>query len=59
MEMVLFNTGEAAKFLGISKNCLDKWRQNKAEQIPYVKIGTSVKYIKADLIKYVEDHTVR
>jgi len=51
----LFDTVEAAQYLGISKNML---RDMKAERrIPYVQIGRLIKFNKADLDTYIRNNT--
>ncbi len=45
----LYDVKEASKLLMIKPNTLRKWVQQK--RIPYVKIGTLVRFKEADLIK--------
>jgi len=40
----LLTTEEAAAYLNIKPSTLEKWRYTKAVQIPFVKIGTCVRY---------------
>jgi excisionase family DNA binding protein len=49
---------EAAKILGTTPGTLAVWRCNRAVQIPFVKIGRSVRYRLADLDAFLEAHTV-
>lgn len=52
--MKLFNTKQAAEYLGISAAFLERDRWAGA-QIPFVKIGTrSVRYRLSDLDAYIE-----
>lgn len=47
---------EVAEWLGISEQALasDRFR---GDGIPYVRIGTRIRYRMADLLKYVEENT--
>ena len=53
-----FTTAEAARYLGISESYLRsgrmKTRKTNAPQPPYLKIGRTVRYLKADLDKWLE-----
>ncbi|MEW8334598.1 MAG: helix-turn-helix domain-containing protein [Candidatus Thiodiazotropha sp.] len=53
MEMILLNTAEAAKYLGVSKAFLERDRWAGA-RIPFVKIGArAVRYRADDLNTYI------
>lgn len=53
MEMILLNTAEAAKYLGVSKAFLERDRWAGA-RIPFVKIGArAVRYRADDLNAYI------
>lgn len=58
MDLILWNTEEAAKFLGkfmhASEASLTTWRSTGKHDIPFIKVGGSVRYLKDDLIKWVE-----
>lgn len=54
----LINEKEAGEFLGISHRTLQKWR-GKGDGPKYNKIGRSVKYKIADLIKWRDDNKKR
>jgi len=55
----LLTPQEAAAFLGLSVATLNTWRCTKRYNLPFVKIGGSVRYMEADLQKFVERRTVR
>ena len=46
---VLLSTEDAAIYLGISARTLETWRCKQKYQIPYVKIGSVVRYRISDL----------
>jgi excisionase family DNA binding protein len=50
---------QAAEYLGLSVATLNTWRCTKRYNLPYVKIGGSVRYMEADLQRFVERRTVR
>ena len=56
---VLTDTEGASIVLCIPAPTLVKWRSTGENNIPYVKIGKSVKYRTADLKNYIERHTVK
>ena len=55
----LLDNTQAAEFLGVSPTTLTTWRCTKRYDLPYVKIGGSVKYAESDLLRFVERRTVR
>lgn len=54
MDLILWTAEEAAKFLGVSPTSLATWRSTGQHGIPYIKIGGSVRYLKDDLMKWVD-----
>lgn len=50
------NSGEAAEYLGCSKNFLDKDRQFGTCGIPFSRLGRCVKYDVRDLDAYLESN---
>ncbi len=44
-----FNTRQAAEYLGITFGTLQNWRITKSQNIPYIKLGSKVLYLKEDL----------
>lgn len=51
IEQRYLNTKETAKFLGLSESYLRALRTKQNKIIPFIKIGSSVRYDKQDLIK--------
>ena len=54
----LLNNAEAAAYLDVAPNTLNTWRCNKRYLIPFVKIGSKVKYRKEDLDTWLASRTV-
>ncbi len=50
---------EAAEFLGVTEGTLAVWRTTRRYAIPYVKVGSLIRYKKADLEQWLEQRTVR
>jgi predicted site-specific integrase-resolvase len=50
----LMKEAQAADFLGIKKNTLACWRSSRLVNLPYIKIGGSVRYKLKDLEQYLE-----
>lgn len=50
----LITTEEAAEMLGVKKNTLEVWRCTKRYDLPWVKVGRSVKYDQADIETFIE-----
>lgn len=44
----------AAAYLGITEHTLDVWRCTKRYPIPYIKVGSRIFYLKADLDRWLE-----
>lgn len=59
METALLKSKEAAAILGVSDRSLATWRSTKDHGIPYIKIGSLVRYRRSDLIAYIEEQIVR
>ena len=49
-----FTEAEAAKFLGVAKGTLQVWRSTGRQKIPYLKLGSLVKYFQSDLEEWIE-----
>jgi excisionase family DNA binding protein len=49
----LYETTEAAEFLGLKPTTLESWRV-KGGKLPFLKIGRLVKYAESDLIAFIE-----
>ena len=54
----MLSSREAAEFLGVSTGTLSNWRCNKRVDIPYFKIGGSIKYSKERLLDYLMSQEV-
>jgi excisionase family DNA binding protein len=52
-ENELLSCQEAAKLLGMSEQTLAVWRSVKRYDLPYIKVGRLVKYLRSDLNKWV------
>jgi excisionase family DNA binding protein len=52
----LLTTEEAAKYLKLKPNTLERWRTQYPDRLPFVKIGRTVKYRLEDLQAYVSDN---
>jgi excisionase family DNA binding protein len=49
----LLNTAEAANYLGLSKFTLERWRSTGRYALPYIKVGSRVRYPLNDLKTWV------
>lgn len=50
----LMTNKEAAAYLAIQPQTLDKWRMTGGENsIPFVKVGRSIRYQRSDLNNYI------
>lgn len=56
---VYLNNKQAAEFLGVTEGTLAVWRTTRRYAIPYVKVGSLIRYKKADLEQWLEQRTVR
>jgi excisionase family DNA binding protein len=54
----LLTTREAAKFLGITPGTLAVWRCETRYSIPYVSVGSRIRYRPEDLNKFLESRRV-
>jgi hypothetical protein len=50
----LLTTAEAARVLGLKAQTLSIWRHKKRYPLRYVKMGGAVRYLMADLVKFLE-----
>jgi len=53
----LLTTQEAAEYLDMKASTLTVWRCKRRYDIPFVKIGSGVRYRKSDLDKFIERRT--
>jgi predicted site-specific integrase-resolvase len=54
----LLDNDPAADFLGIKGHTLEIWRASGRYRIPYIKVGSRVKYRRSDLEKFLDARTV-
>lgn len=52
----LLTPEEAAHALRVSPETLMTWRSRKPQELPFVKVGSLVRYRPADLAAYVDSH---
>ena len=57
-ERNLMTAREAAEYLGVKYNTLAAWRCTKQRIIPYIKIGSKVKYRRSDLDQFMSDNLI-
>jgi predicted site-specific integrase-resolvase len=50
----LISPAAAARLLGISPHTLAVWRSAKRYKLPYIKIGSRVRYRKTDIERFVQ-----
>ena len=50
----LMTTQEVADYLRIKKQTLEAWRSKNINNIPCIKIGTSVRYRRRDVEEWVQ-----
>ena len=59
-QRVLLTPWETAQRLGLTNpNTLAVWRCTKRYELPYVKIGHSIRYDAADVERFIEKNIVR
>ena len=58
MQTALLDRPAAAQYLGIKPNTLAIWASTKRHEIPYIKVGRSVRYRIEDLNAFVLKQTV-
>ena len=54
----LLTEAEAAELLGLAKQTLAVWRSCHRYDLPYYKIGSAVRYKRADLEAWLEENRV-
>lgn len=54
----MLDTAAAAVLLNVTTDTLAVWRSTKRYNLPYVKIGSKVRYREDDLIKWLETRTM-
>ncbi len=53
----LLDTGPAAGVIGVAANTLSVWRMHGRHNLPFIKIGSRVKYRRSDLEKWLAART--
>lgn len=53
----LYTPAQVSEMLGVSVKTLEKWRWEQ-RNLPYVKLGTAVRYKESDLTAWLGAHTV-
>ncbi len=59
---MLYNEQETAAMLDMSIATLQRWRCKTTKEesdLPYVKVGASIKYRLKDIEEYIERHTIK
>lgn len=54
----LLDTKQVAEFLDKPMSTLANWRWNKAYNLPYIRVGRSIRYAEEDLIAFLESRKV-
>ena len=54
----MLTTKEAAEFLGIRPSTLNVWRSTGTVNVPYIRVGTAIRYRLSDLEEYVSKRRV-
>ena len=54
----LLDAAQASEFLGAKVSTLAVWRCTGRYDLPYVKVGRSVRYRVSDLVGFVEKRTI-
>lgn len=54
----LLTEDEVAEWLGISPLTLRKWRCLRTHELPFVKIGKTIRYRESDVLRFLESHMV-
>jgi hypothetical protein len=52
-DSAVVNTKQASAFLGIAPETLEVWRSTRRQNLPYLKVGRSVRYLMGDLRKFI------
>jgi predicted DNA-binding transcriptional regulator AlpA len=56
-EQILLKPNEVSKILGVEVETLNVWRSNKRYNLPYIKIGSLVRYRKQDIDNFIQART--
>lgn len=52
----LIDAHQAAQALGLATKTLANWRCSKRTLIPFVTVGSRIRYRVSDLLRYIETH---
>ena len=53
----LLTPKQAAEYLGVKENTLAVWRSVKRYQLPFIKIGRSIRYRVSDLEQFIKSQS--
>jgi len=53
----LLTPHKVAEILGVGAETLNVWRATKRYNLPYIKIGSRVRYKKSDVAKFINSRT--
>ena len=56
--VALLTPSETAEVLGVQADTLAVWRTRKRYDLPYVKVGRSVRYRAKDVAEFIERQTI-
>jgi excisionase family DNA binding protein len=54
----LLTAEEAAAYLGVRPQTLAVWRLNRRYPLPFIKVGSKVRYRRSDLERFLEERTI-
>jgi excisionase family DNA binding protein len=54
----LFDSDQAANYIGVTPGTLEVWRCTKRYHIPFIKVGRLVRYRKSELDTFLERRTI-
>jgi hypothetical protein len=55
----LLDNAAAARFLNVSPTTLTTWRCRRTVEVPFIRIGSAIRYDRRDLIEFLEKCKVR
>src|SRR5437773_5155469 len=55
----LMTSRETAAALKVSPRTLSYWTTGRRPRLPYVKLGRAKRFIAADVIHFIDEHTIR
>lgn len=53
----LLDSTQAAEYIGVAPKTLSVWRSTKRYPLPYVKVGSRVRYRRSDLDAFIASRT--